>query len=129
MKVYVVTTGEYSDYGIDKVFTNRKEAMLYCANRNRKDAYDEYRIEEYDTAHANIETDEKTVFVYIFLIGHADRYYYRWYHRCIPMYESDVPKDNDRYIYVTLPKFNRKKAEKIMYDRLAELNAREQGII
>ena len=31
MNIYIVTSGEYSDYGIDAVFTDKKQAELYCA--------------------------------------------------------------------------------------------------
>lgn len=31
MTIYVVTSGEYSSYGIDAVFTDKKQAELYCA--------------------------------------------------------------------------------------------------
>lgn len=31
MKVYIVTSGEYSGYGIEAVFTNEEQAELYCA--------------------------------------------------------------------------------------------------
>ncbi len=45
-KVYIVVSGEYSDYGIDAVFDNLKSAEMYCALHN-DDAYDDCRIEEY----------------------------------------------------------------------------------
>ena len=31
MKVYVVTSGEYSDYHIDAIFLDRQKALQYCA--------------------------------------------------------------------------------------------------
>lgn len=45
-KVYIVVSGEYSDYGIDAVFDNLKSAEMFCALHN-DDSYDDYRIEEY----------------------------------------------------------------------------------
>ena len=44
MKVYVVTTGCYSDYSIDKIFTDRQKAENY-----KEWTYDANEIEEYDT--------------------------------------------------------------------------------
>lgn len=44
MKVYVVTTGCYSDYGIDKVFTDRQKAEEY-----KEWLRDANEIEEYET--------------------------------------------------------------------------------
>ena len=44
MKIYIVTCGEYSDYHIDKVFTDRAKAEEY-----RKWCYEANDVEEYDT--------------------------------------------------------------------------------
>lgn len=51
MKVYVITSGEYSDYGIAYVTLNREDAYKYVALKNRHNAYYEYdcRVEEFDT--------------------------------------------------------------------------------
>lgn len=45
-KVYIVVSGEYSDYGINAVFDNLKSAEMYCALHN-DGPYDDYRIETY----------------------------------------------------------------------------------
>ena len=42
-KVFVVTTGEYSDYRIDRVFSTRKKALEYLDTKD-----DEYRLEVFD---------------------------------------------------------------------------------
>ena len=46
MKVYIVTSGSYSDYHIDEVFTDREQAYLYCAARNTAES-GYYEVEEY----------------------------------------------------------------------------------
>ena len=35
-KVYVITRGEYSDYGIERIFSTREAAEKYCAMDNDK---------------------------------------------------------------------------------------------
>lgn len=63
MKIYAVTTGEYSEYHICEVFTDKKKAELYCAVREEKEFLDnqslvfgdEYMIEEFDTHDDDIE--------------------------------------------------------------------------
>lgn len=45
-KVYVVTKGEYSDYGIERIFSTREAAEKYCATD--KDEYYSPMIEEWD---------------------------------------------------------------------------------
>ena len=42
-KIFVVTTGEYSDYTIDRVFSTRKKALEYLDTKD-----DEYRLEVFD---------------------------------------------------------------------------------
>ena len=52
-KIYVVTSGSYSDYGIRGVFTTRENAQQYI-DADRSDGYDSYNdIEEY-TLNENI---------------------------------------------------------------------------
>lgn len=46
MKIYVVTSGYYSDYRIQRVFTDKKLAQKYISMFN---GYDEAEIEEYET--------------------------------------------------------------------------------
>lgn len=46
--VYVLTHGEYSDYGVVCVFENREDADKYCSALGGGDEYDDgYRVEEY----------------------------------------------------------------------------------
>ena len=44
MTVYIVTSGEYSDYNIEKVFSNKPAAEDYIEWRRPS----QYRIEEYE---------------------------------------------------------------------------------
>lgn len=45
MTIYIVTSGEYSDYHIDAVFSKLEQAELYCATH--EDDLDYPRVEEY----------------------------------------------------------------------------------
>lgn len=55
-KVYVVTRGEYSDYRIECVFSNREAAEKYCAVHWDNGYGDTPMIEEYDVEDgSNIE--------------------------------------------------------------------------
>lgn len=53
MTVYVVTSGEYSDYSIERVFSNKKAAEDYI--EWRRPSY--YRIEEYDMLDSGEDID------------------------------------------------------------------------
>jgi hypothetical protein len=56
MNVYVITSGEYSDYGICAVTLDKEQAELLKAKYS--DKWDEACIEEYDTDNYKIEVDE-----------------------------------------------------------------------
>lgn len=45
--VYVVTSGSYSDYGVEGIFDTREKAELYCAYQNTFRGY-ESGIEEWE---------------------------------------------------------------------------------
>ncbi len=47
-KVYIVTTGSYSDYRIRKVFIDEEKAKKYMKTVGEEDAYNEPQIEEWD---------------------------------------------------------------------------------
>ncbi len=53
MRIYIVTSGEYSDYSIDAVFTDKLQAELYAATHNCD------RIEEYESDQCVFETNKK----------------------------------------------------------------------
>ena len=45
--IYVVTTGEYSDYGICAMFSSKEKADQYCERFKKHADYTGYDIEEY----------------------------------------------------------------------------------
>lgn len=47
-KAYIVTSGDYSDYHIVKVFCNKEKAELYIKCQKYGDNYSDFEIEEYD---------------------------------------------------------------------------------
>jgi hypothetical protein len=67
-KVYIITAGEYSDYGIKTVFLDPKEAQAYCDAHNnlRESSYDKFGVEEWD-----VNTASYIVGVHEITIWHA----------------------------------------------------------
>ena len=64
MKIYIVTCGEYSDYGILAAFLDKTKAEAFAKTYNRghgTEHYDEARIEEYEDG---IPFDFETMNVY-----------------------------------------------------------------
>lgn len=60
MKVFLITQGEYSDYGIRAVSLDKEDAERKCALLNKNVYCGEYcEIEEYDTDDLKVDTDEE----------------------------------------------------------------------
>jgi len=59
MKVYVVTTGEYSDYHIDEIFTDETKAQQYVHLKNILAGGYYYNIEPYETDTVTITEKEQ----------------------------------------------------------------------
>ena len=45
-KIYIVTSGEYSDYGIDAVFTTKEKAVKYVEQHGTYYKIEEYNLDE-----------------------------------------------------------------------------------
>lgn len=54
MKVYIVTSGSYSDYHIDRVFTDEQQAKLYCATHAND--CEALGIEEWESDEVKLDT-------------------------------------------------------------------------
>lgn len=69
MKVYIVTSGTYSDYGIERVFLDKEKAEKYAEMMSSHD----YRVEEYET------DDDKQIdeirYVYGYYAKNKENYY------------------------------------------------------
>ena len=81
MKVYVVTSGIYSDYQIKKIFLSRERAEAY-----KEWLYDANDIEEYDTA------DDDTVHKVYYV--HAEL---KWYSNGKEEVKFSIYRDCDSY--------------------------------
>lgn len=67
MKVYLVTSGEYSDYHVDQVFLDEDKAKHWVAAQidNAGDRYhEEYYIDEVETADESIDCALKINYLY-----------------------------------------------------------------
>ena len=63
MTVYIVTEGIYSDYRIEKVFSTREQAEMYCA-AHEEDSYSVYHIEEYVVDDVILESASEVHYLY-----------------------------------------------------------------
>ena len=131
MTIYVVTSGEYSEYGINAVFTDVEKASLYCAGH-----YDEYsqpKIEVWETSDEKIESDADTIWEYKMRTDNV-KSYYPHISRCLVKHE--LGRYNNRIeiedrcpvVYVYLDEFDEMKACKIGHDVYAKYKAEIAGI-
>ena len=143
-KVYVVTSGEYSDYSIDAVFDNREDAEVYCA-LGYGEMVEEYELHS-EAPKAPQEQAQRIVYryhvyypysgtgsifepCYLFegaveadmkkIIKSAERS--GWKNNVI-----DCPYHIDRFVY--LKERNKSKALKIVRDRIAKAKAEREGL-
>lgn len=132
MKIYVVTSGCYSDYGIDAVFVDKKEAAKFAAVKNKSDSYTTYRIESriesYETADGKIDIGNNIVgFEYSAFV--KDDYFMN---ETLYVSSDPVPKfkseASNHLFHVWLEEENYDLAEKILRDRFAEYKAKKEGI-
>ena len=146
MKVYIVTSGEYSDYRIDRVFTNEKLANEFCKMLKKYNPFDcaNAQVEVYstfpnDAGVYNFDTDNKRgrFFGYAiekggdFKVLYFENMPYSWYgdeELAIDEIKYRVEHDgNDNpltdvppYTIVFLKCFDPEKARKVAMDRVAK---------
>lgn len=64
MKIYIVTAGEYSDYHIVNIFTDKEKAEKYVALQNELNPHDEGWLTEWETADDKVDTNVKVAHYY-----------------------------------------------------------------
>ena len=144
-KVYIVTSGDYSDYSIDSVFSSREAAEKRCAVWRQEDLWDEPRIEEYELEDGSnviveqvykaIAFDQRCVFYQNEICVDFDMMY------DVKPFEEKINKKEKTHLkngktvelyYGILP-VNKTvetetEAEKIIFDRLAKWKAEQMGL-
>lgn len=134
-KVYIVTSGTYSDYAIEEVFDNREDAEKYiCLHDN--ESYLDMRVEEYDI-YKNAELKNVKVHYGIYFIMRENRINFFDIVCDNKPIETNINRSKHNYsksYYGTLPLSNRNifkdkdVVKKIVYDAVAKFKAEEAGI-
>ena len=71
-KIYIITSGEYSDYHIVKVFKDKKKAEFYAETQEKLHPYEYYYVDEREFHDDNVTMTEKIVTYYYAAIGLDD---------------------------------------------------------
>ena len=135
MKVYVITSGEYSSYEIQAVALDEKEARVKCAalNGDENRRYSQCRIEEYDTEDFKLPTD-KTINLKFHIDVRVKSGEIIEFKGFVPTTEEVNMECYDYYgqavecIAVLPADTTNEQAKKIMLDRIAEFKAKKAGI-
>lgn len=131
MKVYVITSGEYSDYCINAVLLSRKKAERICAMRNTNlEYYGEIsRIEEYDTDDIICESVEDVAVCYTAEFSYKTLECLYWSEPFYSFPREKIKKMRDRDGFViritaTFPKnVTQDKVRKTLKDRVVKWKA------
>lgn len=136
MKVYLITSGIYSDYCVDAVSLDEKEAEKICATLNNGRCSDMYcNIEVYDTEDIKVITQGEIKTRFCMCVEYRSGEM-RWFNEMGLVSENVNDISVKRYggsdkieITATLPKGTTwDKAKKIMFDRIAKFKAERAGI-
>ena len=127
MTIYVVTSGEYSDYCINAVFTDRKQAELYCAVENGKRGnYYRCDIEEYE---ADTPVLEGEVYYGIRFTAKKRVSYTETIYSTMPVEFKKVDRRDDYLIEIpTNQAYHAERRRRIAQDYLAKMRAEEKGL-
>ena len=136
MKVYVITSGEYSDYGIQAVALSREKAELICAmlNSPKIDYSDATRIEEYDTDEIQCGVNEDVGLCYEAKFNYKTLENIYWDEPFYSFARNEIKRGllDHRYeilITATFPKdMPQEKVRKIMIDRVVKWKAERAGL-
>ena len=136
MKVYVITSGEYSDYCIRTVALSREKAEQICAmlNSQKRDCSDAATIEEYDTDELQCDANEDVGLCYEAEFNYKTLGNTYWGEPFYSFARNEIKRELLGHGYgiliaATFPKdMPQEKARKIMKDRVAKWKAEQEGL-
>ena len=136
MKVYVITSGEYSSYGIRAVALSQEKAELICAMLNSEKRYycDVATIEEYDTDELQCDANEDVGLCYEAAFNYKTLKNIYFDEPFYSFARNEIKREISGHGYeiiiaATFPKdMPQEKARKIMKDRVAKWKAEQEGL-
>lgn len=134
MTIYIVTSGIYSEYHIDEVFTDKEKAEMYCAVRNGDqksyEDYNNYQVEVHECADDNVQGKIDVQYQFTVYEGSTEPpRRYDLIFKMSPWNENHIlPKPFHARAIVYLTKNDPDLAFKIGKDMLAKYKAEQAGI-
>ena len=118
MTIYIATYGEYSDYCIKGVFTDKTQAELYCATH-------EYYLEEYEADQVKTTTEKQPLIFWFARFNYSGLYSISYEYFTFQKQEHF----GETWANVALDaKIDREKAKKIISDKHAKWKAEQQNV-
>lgn len=131
MKVYLITSGRYSDYCVNYVKLDREEAEKICAVKNKEFGDNFYDIEEYDTDDIVIDSDIEVKKTYMFSYHYGLRIE-RPIFTSLDINKLELNDINGENVINGIATFSKsitdEKARKIIQDRVAKFKVEKEGI-
>lgn len=137
MTIYVVTSGEYSEYGINRVFLDKEKAEIYCALCNGdaspyKPGFSNAQIETYESSDDDIQGNIDIQYQYMVHeeSNEPSKEYYNVF-RMHPKNENRIiPSPFGKHLkaLVYLTREDPELAFKIGKDMIARYKAEQEGI-
>lgn len=143
-RIYAVTSGGYSDYRIEKLFTNLSDAEKYCALENAKNSWSsseeeneiglglyweyECRVEEYPVDNVQLAMSEKPMKKRYIYTRYSDGEEHIYSYGVIYTNDSYVKlmedsKERVKVTVITGYDVSEEKLKKIIYDEIARKRA------
>lgn len=128
MKAYVITSGEYSSYGIEHITLDKNKAYIFADYLNQKrNLREEYIVEEYDLDNFEIGVEEIKIgymFTYAASKDYRGNYIHRQYYgrkQRIDNHKNEIVEYGNygTTVYVYIDKNDYEKAFKIACDMFA----------
>lgn len=133
--VYIVTSGSYSDYGINRVYLDRDEAYAHVEAYNATEPDEERRVEEFVTGPLTTRVEgagfrgqwKAAIKDDRYIRDTPEKYSFE------PHWLSEETRINARIeyrdqSYVTVVGFSREHVEKVLHDTVAQVKAEKEGI-
>lgn len=145
--IYIVTSGEYSDYSIDMVFATEKLATEYIQCKSYADQFYDGRIEEYDINNSIPEKYYKNEYYMVGKMRRKKNNELYWFNKFIAvthlekeniLFSTKSIFGNIEYTFITKlsnpkkgesPGLFRKRAEKTFYDKWYQYLSTHKQII
>lgn len=126
MKVYIVTSGEYSDYTIDAVFLDKKKAAYWAAEKNTEEKYRNYRVEDFNSSDEAVDISDSRQIMYRYTPYENG---FICFGSPKAEFKSTIGAYGDNYCIISSKRLSQTKVDKIVADLRTQYFAKKEELI